>query len=335
MTHPAAGRHVPSRLSAVIVRVLPMFVCSFPAVPTACAAWPEKPVRIVVPFPAGTGLDVTTRLYANRYAEEFGQQFVIDNRAGAAGTIGAAQVARAAVDGYTVLAASASVASAGLVQKDLPYDIVKQFRTAALLASAPFILVVHPSLPVRSVSALVEFAKRRPGELTYASSGLGSSPHITMEMFARQGSLSMLHVPYQGSPQALTDVVGGRVTAMFTISGAALPLTRSGRLRPLAISSSARSAVAPDLPTVAESGFPGFQAGSWSALLVPAAVPGTVADALFAATARLSKRGDVRERLLTDGAEPLELAQAEAMRFVASEVERWRQALTGNLTATK
>ena len=285
-------------------------------------SYPTKPVRIVVPFPPGAGADITTRLVTPKLGDALGQQFIVDNRAGAAGTIGAEIVARSPPDGYTLLTAPASVAISQTLYPKLNYDIVKDFEPVALMAGVPFILVVHPSLPARTVRDLVALAKARPGQLTYGSTGSGSSPHLTTEMLKLQTGINIVHIPYKGTPPAVTDLLAGNITFMFANSLSVLPHVQSSRLRALAVTSAKRSSATPNLPTVAES-YSGFESGTWFALLAPAGTPREVVARLNTAAVKAVQLPDVREKFLAQGAEPLSGTPQEVGSYIRSEVAKW------------
>lgn len=314
-----------------LARVLPLAVSIliFPATDYA-QTYPARTVRIVVPFPAGTGLDFTTRLFAPKLTEALQQQFIVDNRAGAASTIGAEAVARSAPDGYTLLAASASTASSQSLYKNLSYDLGRDFEPIAMLTSAPFVLVVHPSLPARNITQLVALAKARPGQLTFASSGSGSSPHLTGELFRMQARIDMIHVPYKGSPQALTDVMGGEVSMMFSVVASVLPQIKAGRLHALAISSAKRSVSVPELPTIAESGLAGFESGSWSTLLAPSGTPREIIARINEIVVKTGQTPEIRDRIRADGSEPLGGTPEEVGAYIRSEIAKWAKVIVAS-----
>jgi tripartite-type tricarboxylate transporter receptor subunit TctC len=289
----------------------------------AAQPYPAKPVRIVVPFPPGSGADITTRLFAPRFSDALGQPVVVENRAGAAGNIGAEAVARAVPDGYTLLTAPASVAIGQTLYKKLPFDLVRDFQPVAMLASVPFVLVVHPSLPVPNVRALVAFAKARPGQVNYASTGNGSSPHLTAEMLKMQAGIDVVHVPYKGTPQAVTDLLTGQVSFMFANALSVLPQVSAGRLRALAVTSAKRSAASPQLPTVAESGLAGFESGTWFAVLAPAGVPREAVTRLSSEIAKLTQHPDIREKLSAQGAEAVTMTPEQTAAHIKSEIGKW------------
>lgn len=286
-------------------------------------SYPAKPVRVIVPFPPGAGADITTRLFAPRLSEVLGQAVVVENRAGAAGNIGAEVVARAAPDGYTLLTAPASIAISQTLYKKLPFDLLRDFQAVSMLASVPFVLVVHPSLPVTSVKDLIALAKARPGQINYASTGNGSSPHLTAEMLKMQARIDAVHVPYKGTPLAVTDLLTGQVSFMFANALSMLPHVNSGRLRALAVTSAKRNAATPQLPTMTESGLPGFESGTWYAVLAPAGTPREVVARLSAEIGKLTQHPDTREKLAAQGAEALTMTPGETAAYLRSEVAKW------------
>ncbi|HEX3171642.1 MAG TPA: tripartite tricarboxylate transporter substrate-binding protein, partial [Burkholderiales bacterium] len=218
-----------------------------------------RPVRVIVNFPPGAGVDIATRIVTAKLGETFGQQFVIDNRAGAAGNIGVELAARAAPDGYTLLSGTAAIAISQTIFSKISYDLNRDFAPVAMIASAPFVLAVHPALPAKTLQEVIALAKARPGQLTYATPGTGSSPHLAFELFKMQAGIDVLHVPYKGMVPAVTDVIGGSVSMTLGNTLTVMPNVRNGRLRGIAITTAKRSAIAPELPTFSEAGLPGFQ----------------------------------------------------------------------------
>ena len=289
--------------------------------------YPSKPVRIIVPFPPGSGADITTRLVAAGLGSALGQQVVVDNRAGAAGTIGAETAARAAPDGYTLLTAPASLTISHTLYKNLRYDLAKDFAPVALMASVPFVLVVHPSLPVKTVKDLIVFAKARPGQINFASTGNGSSPHLTAEVFKMQAGLDLVHIPYKGTPLAVADLLTGQVSMMFANALSVLPHVKSGRLRAIAVTSTRRSPAAPDLPTVEESGLPGFESGTWFALLAPAGTSREIIARLNTGVSRVTATAEVRSRLAAQGAEPQSGTPEQVAAHIQREISKWAKAI--------
>src|SRR5689334_1745775 len=266
-------------------------------------AYPAKPVRIVVPYPPGGGNDIVVRAIGPKLAERLGQPVVIDNRGGATGIIGTETVAHSAPDGYTLL----SHTNAGLVilphvNPRLPYDPVRDFVPITLAASQPYMLVVHPKLPVTTVAQLIALAKSRPGTLNYSTSGIGSSTHMASVLFCRMAGVNMVHVPYKGSGAAVADLIAGQVQVRFSSIPPSLPHVKSGRLRALAVSSAKRFSLLPELPAVAET-VPGFQVDSWYGFLAPARTPAAIVQKLHAEIAAALKDSEVRARLEANGAE--------------------------------
>jgi len=286
--------------------------------------WPVKPVRFIVPFTPGGGNDTIARLVGQKLTAVIGQQVVIDNRAGAGGTIGAEAAARSAPDGYTMFLAG--VATHGInpnLRAKLPYDPVRDFEPVSLIASAPLIIVVHPSLPVRTVKDLIALAKSKPGAVTYASNGAGGSSHMAVELFDMMTGTKMLHVPYKGLSPALTDLISGQVQVMFSSAVAMLPQVKSGRLRAVALTGASRSPALPNLPTVAESGVPGYETGSWYGVVMPANTPRPVVQRLATEIAAIARSAEVKERLVEDAAIPVGSTPEEFGAFIRRELGRW------------
>ena len=298
-------------------------------IPTAAAqAYPSKPIRFIVPFPPGGGNDTMARTFGQKMTEGLGQQVVIDNRAGAGGNIGAETAARALPDGHTIFLGG--VGSHGInpnLQTKLAYDPIKDFSPISLIASAPLVIVVPPSLPVKSINDLIQLAKTRPGELNYASSGSGTIAHLSAELLNSMAKIKLEHVPYKGTGPALTDLLGGRVQVMFNSAVSILPQVRSGKLRAIAMTALKRSAAMPDLPTVAESGVPGYEAASWYGVLAPAKTPRAIIARLNNEIVRIAQSADVRERLAADGAEPVGNSPEEFSAYIKRELARWAQVI--------
>jgi tripartite-type tricarboxylate transporter receptor subunit TctC len=295
--------------------------------PVLAQGYPSKPVRVIVSFPPGAGADIVTRLITPKLAEALGQQFIVDNRAGAAGHIGAEVAAHSAPDGYTLLSTPASIVISQTLYKKLNYSLEKDFEPIGLMASAPFVLVVHPSLPVKTVKELIALAKAKPGELFYASTGNGGTPHLTTEIFKNQTKISIVHVPYKGTPAAVTDLIAGQVSIMFANTLSVLPQVKTGRLRALAVSSSKRTAAAPALPTVAESGVPGFEASTWFGMLAPAGTPREIVIRLNGELTKAVGVPDIRERLVGQGADPLTSTPEQFRAFLKAELAKWAKAV--------
>ncbi|MBC7779484.1 MAG: tripartite tricarboxylate transporter substrate binding protein [Proteobacteria bacterium] len=289
------------RTVAVALAVLGAFGASAAGAQT----WPTKPVRLIVSFAPGGANDILGRALAIPLADHLGQQVVIENRAGAGGAVGTEFVAKAAPDGYTLLLGTSS-AFAIIPHLSMPnYDPVKDFAPIAPFATLNYVVLAHPSVPVKSVKELIALAKKAPGRLNFASSGNGSAPHLAVELFNAQAGIELTHVPYKGGAPALTALMGGEVDLMFDTFITTLPHAKSGRVKPLAVTSARRANAFPDLPTVSESGLPGYEAGNWFALFAPAGTPQPVIDRLVQATAKATASAAFRERMSAQGAEPM------------------------------
>ena len=306
-------------------KILPAGASLLAVIASAAVAqsYPTKPVRVVVPFPPGAGADIVARTVMPRLADAFGQQFVVDNRAGAAGNLGAEVAAKAPPDGYTLLFAPASVASSQALYPKLGYSLEKDLEAVSMAAAAPFVLVVHPSLPVKSVKELIVMAKAKPGQLLYASTGNGGSPHLATELFKQQAGIDITHIPYKGTPPAVTDLIAGQVSLMFANTLSVLPYVNTGRLRALALSSAKRSAAAPSLPTIAESGMPGFDSTTWFGVLVPAGTPRDIVSKLGTEVRRIVHTKAVAEQLIAQGADPIGSTAEEFNARIKSDTAKF------------
>jgi tripartite-type tricarboxylate transporter receptor subunit TctC len=314
-----------SRLSRETARILGM-VALGAVIPTAVAAgYPDRLVRLIVPSLPGGGSDTTMRLIAPKLAEYLGQQtVVVENRAGVSGNLGAELVARAAPDGYTLLSIFASHTSNVAVMKNVPFDLVRDFAPISLAVTLPNVLVSHPSLPPKTVKELIAFAKARPGQLQYATAGVGSNAHLTMALFLNMTGLQMLHIPYKSSPQGIVDVIAGHVPLMVANILVAVPQIRGGRMRAYGVTSAARSSAAPELPTIAEMGLPGYEAVQWYSLVAPAGTPREIVTRLHAGVVRALHDTAIRKRLIDDGAEPAPSATPEEFgAFIKAEIAKW------------
>jgi tripartite-type tricarboxylate transporter receptor subunit TctC len=284
-------------------------------------SWPSKPVRIIVPFTAGSATDILARTYGQKLSETWGQPVLIENRPGAGGTIGAGLVAKSPADGYTLLVHSAAQAYNPSIYSALTYDTVKDFVDVAALGGQPNVLVVAPSLGVKSVAELIALAKQKPGQLNFASAGTGSGTHINGEKFKLAAGIDVVHVPYKGTPEALTDTMAGRVTYYFSPISAALPFVKDGKLVALAVSTSKRASALPNVPTVAESGLPGFDYSLWVGMFAPAGTPQAVIDKIAQDVRAAAQSPDMKERFATLGAEPMPMTPQEFTKFVQTEID--------------
>ena len=297
----------------------------------AHGAWaqtfPAKPIRIVVPFPAGGTSDILSRAIGQKLTEEWKQQVIVDNRPGASANIGAEIVVKSPPDGYTLLCASTIHTINPSLYSKLAYDPVRDFSPITLIAATSQVLAVHPSVPVKSVKELIGYAKKRPGELNYSSAGNGSQPHLTAEIFKARTGINIVHVPYKGAPPAMTDLLAGHVALTFATSPSAVPHAKSGKLRALAVSTAKRIAALPDVPTIAESGVPGFEASGANGLVGPAGMPAAVVDRLNAAVVRIVKDPAMSKFLSDQGADPWTTTPAEYAAYIKSEVAKWAKAV--------
>lgn len=289
------------------------------------ADYPSRPVRVVVGLAPGGGTDIQTRLFAQKLSESMGRQFVVENRLGAGGTIAYAHVARAAPDGYTLLGVASGYSITPAVYSMLPYDPVKDFAPVSLVVRAPLLLLTHPSLPVKNVKELLALARARPGALDSASAGVGSSTHMAFELFRTSAGVKIAHIPYKGTGQALIETMAGQVQMMFANVLSSLTHVKNGRLKALAVTTAKRSSVLPELPTIAESGVPGYETSTWHAWLAPAGTPPAIIDKLNAELAKSLKAPDVLNRLTPDRAEPVGSSPEELQRHLVTEIARWRK----------
>ena len=299
------------------------------AVPAAAQSYPQKPVRMIMPVSAGSGSDVIGRIIATGMSEHFGQQVVVDNRAGAAGNIGAEAAARAAADGYNVLFAFVGLAANAVLYENLRYDVLRDFAPVTLLGSSAAIVVVHPSLPVKSIAELVKLAKQKPGAINYASGGAGTPTYIGAELFKRQAGIDLLHIPYRAGGEALTSVIAGETGIYFAPLASTLPYLKQGRLRALAVTSTRRLGLLPQYPTVAELGYPDYESGFWHGLLVPAKTPREIITALRNAAVQVLNQPAVAQRLVELGYVSYGTTPEEFGVYLKSEINKLRNLLKG------
>jgi tripartite-type tricarboxylate transporter receptor subunit TctC len=286
-------------------------------------AYPARAVRLVVASSPGSGVDIVARIMAQRMSETLGAQMVVDNRPGAGGLLGVQSVAKAAPDGYTLLMAAPSFTIAASMNRDLPYDTLRDFAPVGQATTGHYIVVVHPSVPVQSLKELIALAKARPGQLNYGAGGIGGSTHLAAEYFKSMTGVNIVVVPYKGSGAAVTDLIAGQIHLMFANISAAMPHVRTGKLRALAATGSERSLALPQLPTVAEAGVPGYAVTSWFGLAAPARTPPEVIAKLNAVLTTAMNGRDMRERLAVEGAEPAPGTSAEFGRHIAREIGIW------------
>lgn len=294
----------------------------------AAQAYPAKSIRFIVPFPPGGGNDTIARLIGQKLTAATGQQVLVDNRPGAGGAIGAEAAAKSPADGYTMFLAG--VATHGInpnLRRKIPYDPLKDFDAVSLIASAPLLVVVHPSLPIKSVRQLVALAKAKPGQINYASNGAGGSSHLAVELFNMMSDTKMTHIPYKGLAPALTDLLSGEVQVMFSSAVAMLPQVKAGKLRAIAMTGARRSPAIPDIPTVAEAGVPGYETGSWYGIVVPAGTPRVAIDRLSREIIAIVRAPEITSRLNDEAVIPVGSTPAEFTAHIKNELARWAKTI--------
>ncbi len=305
-------------------RVLVAFCAALIASATFAQAWPTKPIRFIVPYPAGGTSDILARTIGEKLGTALGQTIVVENKPGANGNVGADYVAKAAPDGYTFLLADiGAIAISPSVYLALPFDPVKDFTPVTMVAYSPHILAVNPGVPAQNVAELVALAKSKPGKLNYAASSTGSAPHLAGVEFAQRAKVDWAYIPYKGGAQAITDVVGGQADLLFNGMLATYPQVKGGKLRILAVSSANRLSSIPDVPTVAESGYPGFETGSWQGILAPPGTPPQIVGRLAAEVQKILATPEVKEKLAAQGADVRVTTGSELTNFIAKERDRW------------
>jgi tripartite-type tricarboxylate transporter receptor subunit TctC len=294
------------------------------ALPGAAQTWPNRPLHMVVPFPPGGTTDIVARAVAAEIGKSLGQQVIVENRAGAGGNIGSDYVAKAAPDGYTIVMGTVGTHAINVsLYSKMPYYAVKDFAPITLVASVPNVLEVNPSLPVKSVQELIAYAKANPGKLDFASSGNGTSIHLSGELFKSMTGVDMLHIPYKGSAAAITDLIGGQANLMFDNLPSSIAYIKSGQLRALAVTTLTRSPALPDVPTINESGVPGFDASSWFGLLAPAGTPKEIVDRLHDEIVKALRTPRLKANLQAQGAEPIGNTPEQFADHIRAEIAKW------------
>jgi tripartite-type tricarboxylate transporter receptor subunit TctC len=287
--------------------------------------WPQRPIRLIVPFPAGASTDILARILAQTLSQRLGQQIVIENRAGASGNIGADAIAKAPPDGYTIGIATASThAVAASLAANLPYDPIKDFAPVAMLGSQPYVLVVHPALPARNLAELIALAKAKPGTLNYGSAGVASLAHLATALFASMAGIDIVHVPYKSSAQSMTDMITGRLDMQFATIAPSLPNIHAGQLRALATSGKTRVAALPDVPTVAEAGIAGYEAALWASLVAPSSTSTTIIARLNRAVNEFLSSADGTEAFIAQGMTPEPGSPDAVTQRIRSDIAKWR-----------
>lgn len=286
-------------------------------------SYPSRPVRIVVPSPPGGGTDIVARVLAQHFSTTFGHQFFVENRPGAGNMIGIESVARSAPDGYTLLAVPSTLVLNSVLYKKVSYNPIRDFAPITVAATAPNVLVINPSVRAKVLRDFIELAKQKPGELTYGTPGIGTSPHMSMELFKSMAGVDIQHIPYRGTAPAVTDIISGQIHAMFANALTAKPQVDAGKVRALAVSGPRRIEAMPDVAPVAEVGVPGYEAMQWYGLVAPAGTPRQVIERLHAAATRALSTAEMKEKLAADGAEPAGSTPAQFAALIKSELDKW------------
>jgi tripartite-type tricarboxylate transporter receptor subunit TctC len=294
----------------------------------AADPWPAKAVHMIVPFPPGSSPDLVARMLTDRLAQALGQPVIVENKAGAGGNIGTGLVAKAEPDGYTIgLSIPGPLAVNTVLYKKMEYDPFTELAPITLVALSPNVLIVNPSLGVNSVKEFIEYDKARPGQLNYGSVGNGSASHLTMELLKMQAGIDIVHVPYPGSPQVNTAILANQIQAGFVVPGTAMPMVQSGRVKALAVTSSAKSPVLPELPTIAESGYPGFESGAWLGMVAPAKTPKPIIDRLNHELVEIIKSAEVREKMLRIYFQAIGTSPEGLSKLMRAERDRWAKVI--------
>lgn len=320
LSHPEGRGHVSERRTSIAAAV---FLLAFAPGVHAAEQWPARPVRFIIPFPPGGSNDIIGRLIGLHLGERLGKPFVIDNRSGAGGNLGIDLAAKSSPDGHTLLMISAAFAFGPSMYQKLPFDPVKSFTFVTKIGNGPNVLSVHPGLAARTTGELIALAKAKPGQLNFASAGVGSSVHLASELFRSMAKIEVMHIPFKGGFPAMVDVMSGNSQYIIGTLVQALPQIRAGKLRALGLASKKRIAAMPELPTIDESGLPGYEAANWWGLVVPAGTSQSIVDRLDKDVARILALPDIMKRFANDGAEPDPMSQGEFRKFVAAETAKW------------
>ena len=308
------------------LRAASLFFCALVAAGNAPAqTYPARPIRLVVPYPPGGSNDVLSRITAQAMSPGLGQQVIVENRGGAGGMIGADNVAKSAPDGYSIVNVQASFTANAALRTKMAYDPMGDFAYIGMMARGPLLAVVHPSLPVKNVKELIVLARAKPGQINYGSTGTGGHNHMATELFARMAGIQIVHVPYKGVAPALTDLMGGHTQLVMTSLPSALTQVQAGRLKALAVGSEKRSSFMPEMPTISESGVPGYFAEFWWGLAAPSRTPDDIVNRLATELIKALQTSELKQRFAAEGAEPSVMTREQFTRFVANEITRWRK----------
>src|SRR5262245_59576352 len=288
-------------------------------------SWPNRPVRIVVPSPPAGGTDIVARVIAEHFSKAFKQQFFVENRPGAGNMIGIESVARAPNDGYTFLMTASTLSLNSVLYKKVSYDPIKDFAPITLAAKAPNVLIVNPTVAAKTLPEFIALAKAQPGKLTYGTPGIGTSPHMCMELFKSMAGVDLQHIPYRGTVPALTDVMSGQISGMFSTALSAKPQIEAGKVRAFGVSTATRSGSMPDIPSIAEAGVPGYEAVQWYGFLAPAGTPNAIVSQIHAESMKALNSAEMKEKLAADGAEPSPTSPEEFAAHIKNELDKWRK----------
>jgi tripartite-type tricarboxylate transporter receptor subunit TctC len=311
-------------MNKVIPHPSSLILCCVLAAGAASAQqYPVKPVRVIVPSSPGGGTDIVTRILTPELSKRMGQQFVVENRAGAGTMIGIEAASRAAPDGYTLLMGLSTLAINSALYKKVPYDPVKDFAPITVAVSSGSIIVVHPSVPVKTLKDLIAFARARPGQMNYASAGIGTYPHMTMELLLSMAKLKMVHIAYKGTGPAMVDMLAGHTAAMAGTMVTTVPQIRAGRLRALGVTTTSRNSAVPEIPTIAEAGLPGFESVQWYGLLAPAGTPKEAVSRLHGEMVKILQQPDIKQRFANDGADVVANTPEQFAAYIRSELKKW------------
>jgi tripartite-type tricarboxylate transporter receptor subunit TctC len=317
---------------AILASLMLASLLAASAPPARAQAYPTKPIRLVAPFAPGGGTDISARILAEALAKPLGQTVVVDNRPGAGSVLGCEIVAKAAPDGYTLLLGNISMAFNAALYKKLPYDTLRDLIPISLVTDQPNILVAHPTLPARSFQEFIALARSQPGKLTYGSAGVGAGTHLAMEMLLMSQKIDLVHVPYKGTGPALTALLGNQISVFFSTFASALPHVKAERLRAFAVTSTKRAKTLPEVPTVAESGVPGYEYSTWYGLLAPAGVPRAIVTRLNKETVAVLNAPEIQQRFLTQGMDPIPSTSAHYIAYLKSETDKWSKVVrTANI----
>ncbi len=308
-------------------RIVVLELIALCATPTLASAqtWPARPVRIVVPSPPAGGTDIIARVMADNFSKVFKQQFYVENRPGAGNMIGIESVARAAPDGYTFLMTASTLSLNSVLYKKISYDPIKDFAPITIAATAPNVLIINPAVPAKTLKEFIALAKKQAGKMTYGTPGIGTSPHMSMELFKSLAGVDLQHIPYRGTAPALTDVLSGQITAMFSNALTAKPQIDAGKVRALGVTTATRSGTMPDIPSIAEAGVPGYDAVQWYGFLAPAGTPQPILAQIHAEATKALNSAEMKEKLASDGAEPAPSTPEAFAAHIRNEIEKWRK----------